>query len=633
MVAPLPLRLRPKRSPSSPVKRPTPHRSGFKLGLATAVFAVGLWSVGVWRSLEWHGYNALFQTRHTVFSTPGWDSRIAVVTIDDFTLEQYGQFPIARYYYTELLRQLEFSLPAAIGFDLLFLEPSPDDAEFAAALADSWNGVLAQGVDRQGQSLEIVPDLAEVTAQGHALITPDGDGVLRQVKPYYGETPAFSLALLQTYYNSLEASASPVLSKTPWPLTQPSLNSEHPVWINWPGPIATAAAPTCARPVPGHLAIYSLPCVLEGRVPGDAFANKVVLVGVTATGVDSLYTPFERSLPTGNVFLHAALVDNLLNQRLLRPVPGWLQGMGLVVLSFASVWLYRRSEGWGSGLIFMGGALGWFFLALVGLTFANLLLPVAAPIGTLLMGYMGVQLWHQWEKQQLMHLFEIYLSPQTANLVWSQKETILHHHTQPIQELVVTVLFIDIRGFTTISENLPPTQLIDWLNRYFTHMTECITAYGGTVDKYMGDAIMAVFSSADAANSPNSLETIQQHALDAVAASLEMWQSLQRLNRQLRQEGKPTIEVGIGVHTGLATAGNIGSAERLNYSFVGDAVNVAARLEAMNKVITRRNPYRVLVTDATYGYVCDRYSGYNQGRLKLRGREQDVLVYSITGTR
>ncbi|MGF1498420.1 MAG: CHASE2 domain-containing protein [Elainellaceae cyanobacterium] len=634
MTAPLPLKRRPNHSPSSPFKRPLHHRPSFRLGLATAIAALGLWSIGVWRSLEWHGYNTLFQTRQAVFPAAGWDSRITVVAIDDFTIEQYGQFPIARRYYTQLLRQLEFSLPAAIGFDLLFLEPSADDGEFAAALADSWNGVLAKGANRQGQPLQLVPDLAAVTTQGHVMIRPDGDGILRQIQPYEGEMPALSLALFQIYADSLQASASPDLPPPPsWSLSQPPLPPDAPLSINWPGPVNTPPANTCTSPPSGDLAVYSLPCVLAGRVPAAAFTNKIVLVGVTATGVDSLYTPFERSLPTGNVFLHAALIDNLLNQRLLRPVPDWVLAIALVALSFTSVYLYRRAGGWSSGLILVGGSLGWFVLALIGLAVYSAWLPVAAPIGTLLLGFMGVQLWHQWEKQQLMHLFKIYLSPQTANLVWSQKENILYRQTQPVQEKVVTVLFIDIRGFTTISENLPPSQLISWLNRYFTYMTECITAYGGTVDKYMGDAIMAVFSSSDDGSSPNPVEAIQQQALNAVAAGVEMWQSLQRLNRQLRQESKPTIEVGIGIHTGLATAGNLGSAQRLNYSLVGDAVNVAARLEAMNKVVVKYNPYQLLVTDATYGYVCDRYSGHSQGRLKLRGREQDVLVYSITGVR
>jgi class 3 adenylate cyclase len=161
-------------------------------------------------------------------------------------------------------------------------------------------------------------------------------------------------------------------------------------------------------------------------------------------------------------------------------------------------------------------------------------------------------------------------------------------------------------------------------------MSACITAHGGIIDKYIGDEIMAVFGDpthlADASD-------IRQSAVSAIAASLSMRHQLHRLNHQLASEGRPTIEFGIGVHTGLVTAGSIGSSQRLNYSVIGDTVNVAARLESINKLIRENNPHKLLITDATLAYVGDRYVSREVGIIRIQGREQEISVHCILGER
>ena len=152
--------------------------------------------------------------------------------------------------------------------------------------------------------------------------------------------------------------------------------------------------------------------------------------------------------------------------------------------------------------------------------------------------------------------------------------------------------------------------------------------HGGVVDKYMGDAIMAVFGVPLASTDQKE---IRQDALNAIAASITMHKRLRQLNKRLKSQGKPVIEFGIGIHTGMLIAGSVGGTRRLNYSVVGDTVNVASRLESMNKELTADKPFKILLTDETFNYVSDRYRGEQVKTIQLRGRQQETMIYTILG--
>ena len=186
----------------------------------------------------------------------------------------------------------------------------------------------------------------------------------------------------------------------------------------------------------------------------------------------------------------------------------------------------------------------------------------------------------------------------------------------------------DIRGFTTISEQFKPAELLRWLNRYLDAMTDCIMAHGGVVDKYIGDAIMAVFGIPIPRNSPAE---IRQDALNAIAAGIAMHDRLQSLNHTLKAEGLPTVRFGIGIHTGNLVAGSVGGSQRLNYSVVGDTVNVAARIEALNKNLQDHNPYDLLISGHTFAYVRDQYDAKPLQALQLRGKAASTVIYGVQG--
>lgn len=635
-----------------PKYRPKHQKKGRSLyiGMAIALFSVGLWQLGFWQSLERITYNTLFQLRNAVFSPPAWDSRIAVVAIDDATLEQKGQFPLPRHYYTQLLEALNTALPAAIGFDILFSEATPDDAALAQAIANSWNVVLAIAANPQGKPIQPLPQLADSAAtQGHVAVIPEPDGVSREIPLYQGNVPAFGLAVLKTYAESMQATAGQTPISSARELEQ-YLNIDafaatlgDTAYVNWLNatpqlpphnqPIdanSAILAESCTTPPQsGELAVYSLHCVLAGQVTAQAFTNKIVLIGVTATGVDALQTPFNQAPPTSNVVLHATLIDNLLNDRLLQRLPQGAEGLLLAGVTIGTTLLLMPQGPRSRLAIALGLPIVWLVTALLCLQL-HWWIPVAAPISTIVLAAVCIQLREQYEKQELMDLFAMHVAPEMAKLIWQQKAEIFQRGKLQARELIVTVLFVDIRGFTTISEKLPSDQLVEWLNRYFNAMTECITAYGGVVDKYIGDEIMAVFGFS---NQTGAIQEVQRAATNAIAASLAMRQRLHQLNQQFAAEGSPTLEFGIGVHTGLVTAGSIGGSRRLNYSVIGDTVNVAARLESINKVVLDNNPHKILITSATLAYVGDRYLTREVGTVCLEGRERKISVYCILGDR
>ena len=586
------------------------------IGAIAAFVALGLGSLGMWRPLERVGHNLLLQLR----PQPGWDERIVVIGIDDSSLAKYGQFQSwSREKHIQLLEALETANPAVVGFDILFVDNSPQDEKLAEAIDNLGTVVLARTWDRQDLAapLEPVEILAEVAAnQGHILHQPDPDGVTRQVAIWVnGEEfslPNLGLGVVEVYNAYLEILEQPLaVEELPSPNPEQLLQKE---WINWPG--STKAVPT-----------YSFVDVVEGKVDPKKLEDKLILVGFTATDIDDpLRTPFNLAPPTAGVYLHGAVIDNLLNDRFLWRLPSYANILFVLVIGPLASWLLFNKRLIHRLTIVLMLIVLWFALVLTVLSLSRLWLPLVAPVGTVVLTSAGVQLREQLEKQQLMDLFATYVAPETANLIWQQKDEFFQDGKLLVQELEATVLFMDIRGFTSVSEKMSPSQLFHWLNRYLDTMTDCIMEHGGVVDKYIGDAIMAVFG---IPVKRTSTTAISQDAHNAIAASFAMYQRLEELNEELIAHNFPTIQVGIGIHSGPLTAGSLGSKRRLNYSVVGDTVNVASRLESMNKQVINPSPYKILVSCKTYSYICDRYQGQPVAEIKLKGREQTTKIYNV----
>ncbi|NJN19962.1 MAG: adenylate/guanylate cyclase domain-containing protein [Leptolyngbya sp. RL_3_1] len=618
-------------SQQRPLPDPATRKPGSLLwvGLGSALVAITLWAVGTWEPLERSAYTWLFQMRARL-SDHNWDDRIAVIAIDEASLKRYGRFPLSRERYAELLDQLLAVQPAAIGFDILFPEATAADAAFADSIAFSGNVVLAEGDNGQGQSLQNSLSLTQ-GADGTFLLgsvrhTVDSDGISRRIWLYEGEFPSFSVALLDVYRTSLENTLSPetqlsadlneFLERL---FEQPQQFDRRDQWVNWPGPIDATSQGS-------GLQVLSLVDVLEDRVDIGTLQNKIVLVGVTGTAIDPLRTPFHATVPTAGVYLHAAVVDNLLGNAFITRAPLWAVMALLLACGIGSIPLLKPLPMRGRIAALAAVIPLWFALA-YGSFLGKVWLPIAAPIGTVLLSTLGLQLIEQRERQALMALFAINLSPEMANFLWQHRGEILQDGVIQPQELTATVLFTDIRGFTTISENLTSQKLLPWLNRYFEVMTSCIMDHGGVVDKYIGDAIMAAFG-APLARSENG--AVQADAIAAVAAALAMHERLQSLNQEFRAEKLPEVRFGVGIHTGKVIVGTVGNRQRLSYSLFGDTVNVAARLESSTKILPQGAPYPILLSETTYAQVRDRYPATPMGEIQLLGRKDKTKAYTLS---
>jgi signal transduction histidine kinase len=288
-------------------------------GTIAMAMVAGLLRLGAWQSLEQASYNTLFHLRQAI----DWDERVVIVAIDEPSLTQLGRLPLPRRYYTELLQSLTQAQASIVVLNVVFAESSQEDDGLADAIAQNGRVVLAQTWDSTLQPLRPPPALEEnAIALGHVINHPDTDGVTRYIDPVVRGVPYLGIAALQAYS----------LVQEPVPLPQ-----NQRLWVNWLG--SAQQAPQ-----------YSLLEILRGEIPLNNFYHKIVVVGVTAGGVDSVFTPFDRNPPTTGVFLNATVISNLLQQQPLRVVgAGWL--VAVLIAGGPGLSFFLVSCAWGRRLI------------------------------------------------------------------------------------------------------------------------------------------------------------------------------------------------------------------------------------------------------------------------------------------
>lgn len=213
-------------------------------------------------------------------------------------------------------------------------------------------------------------------------------------------------------------------------------------------------------------------------------------------------------------------------------------------------------------------------------------------------------------------LFGKYVSPDVAELIWKNRDKIILKG----EKKIATVIFTDIRGFTTISENSDPQLILQLLNDYFETMAQIIYKNNGNLNKFIGDGLMIIFGV------PLSSSTPETDAINAVKCAVEMIQEVKKLNNQWKEKYNGIdINIGVGIHTGEIIAGNIGSTKRLEYSAIGDTVNLSARLEGVNKDFNTN----LILSESTYNLVKSSFNTKPLGHVKVKGRVQEVEIYTI----
>jgi len=356
--------------------------------------------------------------------------------------------------------------------------------------------------------------------------------------------------------------------------------------------------------------------VTQKHFPAGTFKDKIVLIGASATGIgDMRATPF-GGLDFPGVEIHANLIDNILNQHFLtQHAPQSLTDIGFILLFGVplGMWLAVVQPKWmtlGIALLIpFGAVVYWGFLHGWWLNFVVPALFTLIPNVSLVALYRVLV--EDQEKRKVRGAFQQYVSPEVIRRLLSDPEWVKPRKTD------VTILFSDIRGFTTISEALDAQELAELLNGYLTEMTRIIFRNQGTLDKYIGDAVMAIWGAPF--DEPN-------HASKCCDGAVSMISRLAELQETWREEKRPVLEIGIGINTGIASVGNMGSSLRYGYTAMGDAVNLSARLEGLNKEYGTR----ILASESTRNQVKnDRIVFRELDLIRVKGKLQPVTIYEI----
>jgi adenylate cyclase len=392
--------------------------------------------------------------------------------------------------------------------------------------------------------------------------------------------------------------------------------------INYRGP---AVLPGGKRPFPSYefrhllLSEQQLQSEQKPMVDPGLFKDKIVFIGFTASGLtDTFNTPFGGEGTMPGIQLHASMADSILANRFIRPAPDRSR-IGAVLIAALAIGLLAAFLPFTTAALASLAILGgwtWFTVgAFKSGLWLNLVQPVAVGGLALFFGAAYQYFVEGREKRKVAKLFGRYVSrdvysqlmanPEQAELGGKRRE--------------MTVLFSDIRGFTTVTERGDPEELVRQLNEYFSRMVDIVFRHKGTVDKFVGDMVMALFGAP--LDDPD-------HADHAVQAALDMLEELKGLTAQWKAEGRfAELDIGIGVNTGPMIAGNIGSDAIMSYTVIGDAVNLGSRLESLNK----QSGTRIIISDATRSKLTGRYTFRPLGDVVVKGKTQPVAIFEVTG--
>lgn len=369
----------------------------------------------------------------------------------------------------------------------------------------------------------------------------------------------------------------------------------------------------------GSFTTVSAADIIAKRLPKDSLKGKIAFVGATEIGIYDLRpTPFDATLP--GVEIHATVAANALERRFLR-YDSNTQMMEIVCIFVLPLLL-------GAALAFVPGTFaGLGVMAVVTgafcvfnyMMFANAFrdMTLLYPLLGLAITYLGGEAWRnlvvERKGRQLKKAFSSYVSPDLVKQIEKNPDKLVLGGEQ--REL--SILFSDIRSFTTVSESLTPPELVQLLNEYLNPMTRIVLEERGTLDKFIGDAVMALF---------NAPLDVPDHATHACSAAVRMMEELQQLNRGFAERGMNTLDIGIGINTGPAVVGNMGADIRFDYTAIGDSVNLASRLEGLNKYYGSH----ILVSQETRLQVNhDRFTFREVDRVRVKGKVQPIVMYEL----
>jgi adenylate cyclase len=529
--------------------------------------------------------------------------------------------------YAQALDVLRQAGARVIAFDLFFDAPKPEDPAVAAAIKRAGNVVTP--VEAQGpQSLRPSPGVAQefdvfvrptgtikqaAAAEGFVNVTTDRDTVVRSLplllKAGSEEVPALALTVVARFIRRPTVIDEPPSDSVVYGAgrTIPLVGTGS-MLINFLG------APS-SPDREGTFTIIPFVDVLNGTFDRALVQNKIVLIGLTIRGVDEFATPTTTVTRMWGVEMLGNAVETILGERYLVPVSPTVTIGSIFLLALLASLLVATMR---PRLAAVGtGALLALYLLIAGALFdSGTVLNLIYPPAAILVGFAATLVYRvvfeQAEQQMIRGVMARYLSPSVSQ--WALKDP--DRLKLGGETRVMTVLFCDLRGFTTLAQTLDPQALVGLLNEYMTAMTEVVFKHDGVLDKYIGDAIMAFW------NAPMEQP---DHARRACDAALDMIQRLRELHADWERRGVPKLDLGIGINTGPMVVGNMGSRDRLAYTVLGDAVNVSSRLEGLSKEYGTR----VVIGEATRASAGEAFAYRFLDLVTVKGRTEPLAVYEV----
>lgn len=547
------------------------------------------------------------------------NKKIKIIKIDEKTMSVYGpSTEWSRDLPAQLVEKLcssDDTRPSVLAFDVMYIgdKDAQGDARFAKACKDAGNVILAANivyktsVDRYSDGVTFVNNrsidqievpysaLADAGTYAFANTVQDKDGYIRQTQLFVdtpdGTMDSLAYAVYKAYQN-----------KNGRAIETPRLDALNQTEFTFSGNIEDYED-------------ISMSDVLQGNIDPRVFKDCIVLVGAYAPGMmDSYNVAIEKGSQMYGVEVHANIIEALLEGKFSQPASSVLTGLIFACIAVLFYLLIRKKNiiiSVISLIVVIAGEIGaGVLLRNNGWTISLIYLPIVCTVA-LIYKIFAQYLVEKINRKRTLNAFKKYVAPQIVEEL-SKKNNL--EIKLGGENRNIAVLFVDIRGFTTMSESLEPEQVVEILNRYLSLTTKAIFDNDGTLDKFVGDATMAVF------NAPFDLD---DYIFKAVCAAYDIAAGADEIEAEMMERFGKTVGFGVGVNCGPAVVGNIGCDVRMDYTAIGDTVNTAARLEANAK------RGQILISDEVYQAVKDRVEVEPIGEIPLKGKTVGVMVYSV----
>lgn len=586
-----------------------------------------------------------FKTQDTLFLFRGVQpvsDQIVLIAIDDASFSALNEsWPFPRDYHAKLIENLNRAGVRQIIFDVEFTENSMPDSDYnLAETASRYNNVIFAGkvlpAKQAGYPSQMLTPITDITERGLSWgvvnMNPDTDGVIRKYTCFepFDDTPVYSigvasLANYRVYQPTWESHLK--LGNKNLSVADKSIPiiNQNKTLINYHGPAGTfkqlsyaSVLDDSTMSMPGYQGV-EMDEFYEILASGE-LKDKIVLIGATVDELhDKFPTPFGGEWTPG-VEIHANFIDMVLSGKYISYIHPYIYLLFELLLLVLLWFAFKKIKPQLSAMAVLLIIAMQYALAYLVFTKMGLILPIIQTAVALLAIYVGSILSHYLEtmkeKRFIRSAFQQYMAPELVNQLLKDPKNLKYGGS--LQE--ITVLFTDIRSFTTYSESHTPEETVNILHEYLTEMVTIIIRNQGILDKFVGDEVMALFGT------PIPLPN---HALNACKVALEMRIRLIEMQEKWQAEGRQPFDIGLGINTGFAVVGNLGSEQIFDYTAIGDTINLGARLEGINKEYDTEK--KIIISEFTLEKVADLVDVNYLDSVKVKGKNKPVKIYELKG--